>query len=184
MTLFAPPSVKDGHIVPRPYQEEALEALDSHIRAKESNPCVVIPTGGGKSVLIAWTLQNWKRDYPPFRCIILAHRKELVLRTRKNSCLYGRLAISESSPPDSGAATVNIPSSLPVSTAYGISGGTFPPGTASWLMKRTESPPPGKASTVSSSGDQESRPSISALLDGRQLRTEWVAGQSATRITS
>jgi DNA repair protein RadD len=65
-------------IEPRPYQEEALEALDAHMRAKESNPCVVIPTGGGKSLMIAWAIQRWKQDYPPFRCMILAHRKELV----------------------------------------------------------------------------------------------------------
>lgn len=78
MSLFAPPSVKDGVIVPRPYQEEALEALDEHVRTKDNNPCLVIPTGGGKSVLMAWAIQQWKRDYPPFRICILAHRKELV----------------------------------------------------------------------------------------------------------
>jgi DNA repair protein RadD len=78
MSLFPPPSIKDGHIIPRPYQEEAREALDIHIRTKETNPCVVIPTGGGKSILIAWTIQEWKRDYPPLRVCILAHRKELV----------------------------------------------------------------------------------------------------------
>ena len=78
MNLFAPPSIADGVIVPRPYQEEALEALDNHVRAKDTNPCVVIPTGGGKSVLMAWAIQSWKADYPPFRVCILAHRKELV----------------------------------------------------------------------------------------------------------
>lgn len=67
-----------GSISPRPYQREALEALDHHMRAKQTNPCVVIPTGGGKSLLIAWAIQTWKSDYPPFRCMILAHRKELV----------------------------------------------------------------------------------------------------------
>jgi len=69
-------------IEPRPYQHEALEALDRHIQTKPTNPCVVIPTGGGKSLLMAWIIQNWKRDYPPFRVCILAHRKELV---RQNS---------------------------------------------------------------------------------------------------
>ena len=78
MNLFAPPSIKAGHIVPRPYQEEALEALDLHISTKTTSPCVVIPTGGGKSVLIAWAIQNWKAACPSFRCCILAHRKELV----------------------------------------------------------------------------------------------------------
>jgi len=65
-------------IRPRPYQAEALDALDDHMRAKTTNPCVVIPTGGGKSLIIAWAIQRWANDYPPFRCMILAHRKELV----------------------------------------------------------------------------------------------------------
>jgi len=63
---------------PRPYQTEALDALDTHMRAKDTHPCVVIPTGGGKSLLMAWAIQMWKLAYPPFRCCILAHRKELV----------------------------------------------------------------------------------------------------------
>jgi len=78
MNLFAPPSMEASGITPRPYQIEALEALDLHMRTKETNPCVVIPTGGGKSILMAWAIQQWKRDYPPFRVVILAHRKELV----------------------------------------------------------------------------------------------------------
>ena len=65
-------------ITPRPYQQEALDALDLHMRTKTSNPCVVIPTGGGKSLLIAWVIQRWKAAYAPLRVCILAHRKELV----------------------------------------------------------------------------------------------------------
>jgi len=76
--LFIPPAIEASNIRPRPYQEEALDALDLHLRTKDSNPCVVIPTGGGKSLLMAWAIQAWKRAHPPFRCCILAHRKELV----------------------------------------------------------------------------------------------------------
>jgi len=78
MTLFPPPPIEAGSIQPRPYQTEALEALDLHMRTRDTNPCVVIPTGGGKSLMMAWAIQQWKHDYPPFRCAILAHRKELV----------------------------------------------------------------------------------------------------------
>jgi DNA repair protein RadD len=76
--LFAPPSLKDSSIVLRPYQEESLEALDQYLSTKTTNPCVSIPTGGGKSIIIACAIQRWKRDYPPLRVCILAHRKELV----------------------------------------------------------------------------------------------------------
>ncbi len=78
MNLFTPPPIEAGAIQPRPYQAEALEELDGHLRTKETNPCVVIPTGGGKSIIIAWAIQKWKAAYPPLRVCILAHRKELV----------------------------------------------------------------------------------------------------------
>ena len=63
---------------PRPYQNEALAALDLHVRTKNTNPCLVLPTGSGKSLCIAWAIQKWRKEYPPFRCAVLAHRKELV----------------------------------------------------------------------------------------------------------
>lgn len=63
---------------PRAYQQEGLDALHRHICAKDTNPCVVIPTGGGKSAMIAWANERWKHECPWYRCIILAHRKELI----------------------------------------------------------------------------------------------------------
>ena len=81
MSLFgsvpAPP-LSASAVQPRPYQSEALEALNDHLASKPTNPCVVLPTGAGKSLVIAWAVQGWKHDYPPFRVMILAHRKELV----------------------------------------------------------------------------------------------------------
>ena len=65
-------------LTPRPYQQEALDALHAHICEKKTNPCVVIPTGGGKSAMIAWQIMKWKNDAPQVRIIILAHRKELI----------------------------------------------------------------------------------------------------------
>jgi len=63
---------------PRPYQAEGLSALHRHICTKDTNPCVVVPTGGGKSLMIAWAIQGWKAKTRGFRCVVLAHRKELV----------------------------------------------------------------------------------------------------------
>lgn len=76
--LFEPPDMESIETQPRPYQQEALEALHDHICTKDTNPCVVLPTGAGKSLVIAWAIQQWKKEYPPFRCCILAHRKELI----------------------------------------------------------------------------------------------------------
>jgi len=46
-------------MTPRPYQQEALDALDAHLRSgKGTAPCVAIPTGGGKSLVIAMAIQR------------------------------------------------------------------------------------------------------------------------------
>ena len=65
-------------MTPRPYQVAAIEALDHALYTTDKNPCVVIPTGGGKSPIMAWTLERYLQETPTFRAIILAHRKELV----------------------------------------------------------------------------------------------------------
>lgn len=62
----------------RPYQLEALEALDAHLMTRDDNPCVVLPTGSGKSLVMAEAIRRWTEGYPRFRCIVLAHRQELV----------------------------------------------------------------------------------------------------------
>lgn len=62
----------------RPYQREAIDALNDYLCHHKDNPCVVIPTGGGKSLIMAEAIKEWSSDYPPFRCIVLAHRQELV----------------------------------------------------------------------------------------------------------
>lgn len=63
---------------PRPYQDKALEALHNHVCTRADNPAIVLPTGAGKSPVMAWALQKWKQDAPHFRAIALAHVKELV----------------------------------------------------------------------------------------------------------
>jgi DNA repair protein RadD len=62
----------------RKYQVEAFEALHDHICTKPSNPCVVLPTGSGKSVVMANAIRSWHQKSPHIRGCILAHRKELV----------------------------------------------------------------------------------------------------------
>jgi DNA repair protein RadD len=66
-------------MTPRPYQQEALDALDAHLRSgKGTAPCVAIPTGGGKSLLIALAITRWQAKHPGLRVCVLQHRKELV----------------------------------------------------------------------------------------------------------
>ena len=61
----------------RPYQSEAVEAVYTHLREKDTNPCVVIPTAGGKSLCIAQVAKDAVTLWGG-RVMILAHVKELV----------------------------------------------------------------------------------------------------------
>lgn len=72
----------------REYQLEAFQALHNHICDKESNPCIVIPTAGGKSIIIAHAISTWVEQSPDFRCCILAHRKELVAQNSEKFSLH------------------------------------------------------------------------------------------------
>lgn len=62
----------------RDYQREAIEALEKFFREKDGNPCIVLPTGSGKSFVMAEIIRRRLASNPLFRCIVLAHRQELV----------------------------------------------------------------------------------------------------------
>lgn len=73
----------------RPYQLEAEAALHEHICTKDTNPCIVLPTGSGKSVSMASIIRKWHEEAPYVRGCILAHRKELVQQNaEKLNVLY------------------------------------------------------------------------------------------------
>ncbi len=61
----------------RPYQVEAVNAVYDHLRRRDDNPCVVIPTAGGKTPVMAAicrdAIERWGG-----RVLILAHVKELL----------------------------------------------------------------------------------------------------------
>lgn len=61
----------------RPYQQQSVDAVYRHLREHDDNPVVVIPTGGGKTPVMATicrdAVQTWNG-----RVLILAHVKELL----------------------------------------------------------------------------------------------------------
>ena len=61
----------------RPYQQEAVEAVYNHLREKKNNPCVVLPTGTGKSLVLAQIAKDAVTLWGG-RVLILAHVKELL----------------------------------------------------------------------------------------------------------
>jgi DNA repair protein RadD len=64
-------------LILRPYQQEAVASVYDHLRNRDDNPCVVIPTAGGKTPIMASicrdAVQQWNG-----RVLILAHVKELL----------------------------------------------------------------------------------------------------------
>lgn len=62
----------------RPYQAEAIEALNDYLRTSDGNPAIVLPTGAGKSVVMAALIQQYLSSWPDTRICIVAHVRELV----------------------------------------------------------------------------------------------------------
>lgn len=58
------------------YQQEAVEALGEHWRTRTDNPCIVLPTGAGKSPLLGELCRLAAAKSK--RVIVLAHVKELL----------------------------------------------------------------------------------------------------------
>ncbi|MBN2129329.1 MAG: DEAD/DEAH box helicase family protein, partial [Sedimentisphaerales bacterium] len=64
----------------RPYQQAAVDAVYEHLRTREDNPCVVCPTGAGKSHILAQICLDAVRLWSG-RVLVLAHVKELLEQT-------------------------------------------------------------------------------------------------------
>ncbi len=62
----------------RDYQEECVKELWAYFARCTGNPLCALPTGTGKSVVIAGFLESIYRQYPSQRVMILTHVKELI----------------------------------------------------------------------------------------------------------
>ena len=67
-------------MVLRPYQVEALDAVYEHLRTREDNPLIVLPTASGKTPLMATICRDAVEKWGG-RVLILAHVKELLTQT-------------------------------------------------------------------------------------------------------
>lgn len=68
----------------RPYQQEAVAATLNHFRRSQQPAVIVLPTGAGKSLVIA-ELARLARG----RVLVLAHVKELVAQNHSKYCALG-----------------------------------------------------------------------------------------------
>lgn len=65
-------------MTPRPYQSAAIESLFAYLASSDGNPCIVLPTGAGKTPTMAWTIQQCVTQWPDTRVMVLAHIRELL----------------------------------------------------------------------------------------------------------
>ena len=63
----------------RDYQEDTLEAVNRELARRNLKQLIVIPTGGGKTVVFATAIHRRRQDNPRnLPTLILAHRDELL----------------------------------------------------------------------------------------------------------
>lgn len=62
----------------RDYQRQAIDSVWNHLRGFSDNPCVELPTGAGKSVVMAGLIKEAVTTWAGTRIIVLAHVRELV----------------------------------------------------------------------------------------------------------
>lgn len=84
VNLFAP-AVRQGGYVLRPYQAEAVEAAVNYLRAKhEKNGLMMLPTGSGKSLVIAGIVKELNAP-----TLILQPGKEILAQNVEKFRSYG-----------------------------------------------------------------------------------------------
>jgi DNA repair protein RadD len=62
----------------RPYQRQALDALDAYWHNGGGHPLVSMATATGKSLVIAWLIRDLMRRCPGLRILVLVHVQELI----------------------------------------------------------------------------------------------------------
>lgn len=62
----------------RPYQRAAIDALYAYWQSQPGNALLVLPTGAGKSLVLAELCREILQDYPNLRIGVVTHVKELI----------------------------------------------------------------------------------------------------------
>lgn len=62
----------------RPYQQDAVTGVLDWLATNQGNPCLVMPTGAGKSHVVAALCKHTIQTWPDTRVLMLTHVKELI----------------------------------------------------------------------------------------------------------
>lgn len=73
----------------RDYQQRAIDQLYEWFRnGNEGNPCLVLPTGSGKSHIVAALCKDALQNWPETRVLMLTHVKELIEQNAEKMRLH------------------------------------------------------------------------------------------------
>jgi DNA repair protein RadD len=72
----------------RPYQTASIQALYAYFERSDGNPLIVLPTGAGKSLVLAAFIKQAIEQYPGTRMMVLTHVKELIEQDAKAIIRY------------------------------------------------------------------------------------------------
>ena len=72
----------------RPYQDGSIAALYDYFEKKRGNPLIVLPTGSGKSLVLAAFIRGAIEKYPSTNVVVLTHVKELIVQDTKAIISY------------------------------------------------------------------------------------------------
>lgn len=65
-------------LIPRPYQEAAINATFDYFAKYPGNPIISIPTGGGKALVLCEIIKRAMQNHAPTRVLQITHVKELL----------------------------------------------------------------------------------------------------------
>lgn len=73
----------------RDYQQRAIDQLYDWFHANETgNPCLVLPTGSGKSHIVAALCKDALQSWPKTKILMLTHVKELIVQNAEKMRLH------------------------------------------------------------------------------------------------
>ena len=75
-------------LTPRPYQLAAAAAINAGLADGGTGLLAVLPTGSGKTILLADLIHQWMVNWPETRVCVLAHTKELVEQNAAKFAAY------------------------------------------------------------------------------------------------
>jgi DNA repair protein RadD len=76
----------------REYQRRAIDMLYAWLEKNAGHPCLVLPTGSGKSHIVAALCKDAVQNWPETRILMLTHVKELIQQNADAPALAWRAA--------------------------------------------------------------------------------------------